>query len=503
MDRFNGMFAFVILDQNKRQLFAVRDRFGVKPLYYFDGPNAMYLASEIKQIRTSPDFKFDLNVSIARKFLATGSVDQSDETFYTNIKSLPCGHYMMMDLSREDNKFSIHQWYELKIQQWEGSYEGAVDRFRQLLTEAVDLRLRSDVTVGSCLSGGLDSSSIVCIAADLLKAKGEYAGLETVTACYESAKYDEWKFALEVIKKTEAHPHRTFPSFRQLQEEVDRFIWHQDEPTGSTSQFSQWAVFKATHDAGLKVMIDGQGADEQLAGYSGNDIPFYAGLMKKAHFMSVLEEARSYKKENGAMPKGFLLSAAQLAMGKTLTSMLPARLKVTNIPNVDFVHNGEPARMYMEPAHSLQENLLRQLYMEPLPALLRYEDHNSMAWSVESRTPFMDYRLIEFTLGLPERFVYRNGIRKRILRDAMHNILPSAIEKRTDKMGFVTPEELWLKNEGKSWFISEIDIACKEFDGIILNGKATRQYLDEMQTGSRKFDFVPWRILCFNKWFNL
>jgi asparagine synthase (glutamine-hydrolysing) len=157
----------------------------------------------------------------------------------------------------------------------------------------------------------------------------------------------------------------------------------------------------------------------------------------------------------------------------------------------------------MEPAHSLQENLLRQLYMEPLPALLRYEDHNSMAWSVESRTPFMDYRLIEFTLGLPERFVYRNGIRKRILRDAMHNILPSAIEKRTDKMGFVTPEELWLKNEGKSWFISEIDIACKEFDGIILNGKATRQYLDEMQTGSRKFDFVPWRILCFNKWFNL
>ncbi len=502
LDRFNGMFAFVILDYNKQMLYAVRDRFGVKPLYYFKGANAVYLASEIKQIRTSPDYKFELNEPIARKFLATGSTDHSDETFYKNIQSLPCGHYIEMDLSKDGNDFKIKQWYTLKPKKWVGTFDEAVAEFRRLLIDAVKLRLRSDVTVGSCLSGGLDSSSIVCIAADLLKEKGDYAGQETVTACYDAAKYDEWKFAEEVIKKTNARPHQTFPSFQQLQQEIDAFIWHQDEPTGSTSQFSQWAVFKATHDAGLKVMIDGQGADEQLAGYGGNDVSFYTGLMKAGQFADILEESKSYKKETGTFPKSFLLAAAQLTFGKGVTAMLPKKLRINNMPPVQFVHNTEPAYMYAEPAHSLQANLFRQLYNEPLPALLRYEDHNSMAWSVESRTPFMDYRLLEFTMGLPARYLLKNGVRKHILRAAMHGIIPEAIENRRDKMGFVTPEELWLKTEGKSWFNAEIDKACKQFGGKILDTAHTKKYLEDMIDGKIKFDFAPWRIICFSKWYN-
>src|SRR5690606_16488604 len=148
-------------------------------------------------------------------------------------------------------------------------------QLKQLLIDAVRLRLRSDVKVGSALSGGLDSSSIVCIMANLLQEKGDFAGLETVTACFENTRFDEWNFAQEVVKKTNATAHRTFPSFAAMLDELDVFLWHQDEPNGSTSQFSQWMVFKASHDAGLKVMIDGQGADEQLAGYSGNDLPLY------------------------------------------------------------------------------------------------------------------------------------------------------------------------------------------------------------------------------------
>ncbi len=502
LDKFNGMFAIVMLDYRNEKLYAVRDRFGVKPIYYFDGANALYLASEIKQIRTSPDYKFELNEPIARKFLATGSVDQSDETFYKNIKSLECGHYISMDLSKDGNAFEIVKWYTLVPKPFSGTFEQAKDEFRRLLTDAVALRLRSDVTVGSCLSGGLDSSSIVCIAADLLKAKGDYAGQETVTACYDAAKYDEWKFAEEVIKKTNAHPHKTFPSFTQLKNEIDVFLWHQDEPTGSTSQFSQWAVFKATYDAGLKVMIDGQGADEQLAGYGGNDIPFYTGLMKKGQFGAIIEEAKAYKAANGSYPKGFIIAAMQLTYGKIATALLPGNVDVTKIPVVDFVKNTEPAKMYNTHAVSLQENLMRQLYREPLPALLRYEDHNSMAWSVESRTPFLDYKLVEFTMGLPERYVYKNGIRKHILRESMHNIIPEAIENRRDKMGFVTPEELWLKEEGKDWFNAEIEKACKQFDGTILEASNVRKYVADMMAGKRKFDFVPWRIICFNKWYS-
>ena len=499
LDKFNGMFAFVILDHNKKELYAVRDRFGVKPLFYYKGRNALYLASEIKQIRTSPDYTFQLNEPTARQFLATGAVDHTENTFDKAVRHLPCGHYIYMDLSKDSGEFEIKKWYTLEPQKWTGSYEQAVIQFRKLLTDAVGLRLRSDVTVGSCLSGGLDSSSIVCIAADLLKAKGDFAGQETVTACFDSAKYDEWKFAEEVIKKTNAHPHQTFPSFQQLVKEVESFIWHQDEPTGSTSQFSQWDVFKKTHEVGLKVMIDGQGADEQLAGYGGNDLPYYAGLLQQFKLSAMMEEARTYKKEHGAWPIGFISGAIELKLGKGMAGLMPGKLRIKTGETIDWLTNAEPANMYAMPAKSLQENLLRQLYMEPLPALLRYEDHNSMAWSVESRTPFMDYRLVEFTMGLPARYVYKNGVRKTILRDAMQNIIPDAITNRRDKMGFVTPEELWLKGEGKEWFLKAIAYTCSQFKNMI-NEKKLMTHVNDIISGKEKFTFMPWRVAALGIW---
>ncbi len=500
LDKFNGMFAFVILDHRKKELYAVRDRFGVKPLYYYKGTNALYLASEIKQIRTSPDYKFTLNEPIARQYLATGAVDHTDNTFDTQIKHVPEGHYLYMDLSGNAGDFQVKKWYTLIPKQWKGTYDDAVVQFRDLLTDAVSLRLRSDVKVGSCLSGGLDSSSILCIAAELLKKKGDFAGQETVTACYDAAKYDEWNFAEEVIKKTNAHPHRTFPSFGQLQDEINDFLWHQDEPTGSTSQFSQWAVFKATHEAGLKVMIDGQGADEQLAGYGGNDLPLYAGLLGKRRLPALLDEARNYKREHGVWPIGFLLGALQLNLGESFSNLLPRKARINNAPKINWLREEEPASIYKSPARSLRENLLRQIYGEPLPALLRYEDHNSMAWSVESRTPFMDYRLVEFTLGLPEDFIYKRGRRKTILREAMHNIIPPAIENRKDKMGFVTPEELWLKGEGKEWFLNGLENTIKLLPGLFNEAKVKQLFADTIDE-KIPFDFTIWRIFSFGKWY--
>ena len=502
MDKFNGMFAFVILDHHKKELYAVRDRFGVKPLYYYHGANALYLASEIKQIKTSPDYTFELNGSIAGRFLASGVSDHTTETFDTKIKQVSPGHYLFIDLAGNESVPRTEKWYSLTPKRWKGSHADAAQQLRELLTDAIRLRLRSDVKVGSCLSGGLDSSSIVCIAAELLKASGDFAGQETVTACFENAKYDEWKFAQEVIKKTNAHPHRVFPSFGNLQEEIGGFLWHQDEPVGSTSVFSQWMVFKRSHEAGLKVMIDGQGADEQLAGYNGNDLPLYAGLIRKGRFMAVLDEAQHYKKEKGVWPRGFLIAAVQLNMGERVSSLLPQKLRITKKNVVEWLHHADIGNVYGLPAKTLQEGLIRQIYSEPLPALLRYEDHNSMAWSVESRTPFMDYRLVEFNLGLPERFIYKRRTRKLVLRDAMHNILPAAIENRKDKMGFVTPEEVWLKGEGREWFLDGIEKACIQFDGHLLNAHEVRRYVAAIIAGKREFDFVPWRIFCFHRWYN-
>lgn len=499
LDKFNGMFAFSILDYNKQELFVVRDRFGVKPVFYYNGSKALYLASEIKQIRTCPEYKPNINEKVVRQYLATGAVDHTYDTFDKEIKYLPQGHYMYLDLKKPGTEFNLVKWYTLQPKKWTGSFDGAVKELRSILIDAVKLRLRSDVPVGSCLSGGLDSSSIVCIAADLLEQSGDHAGQETVTARYESAKHDEWQFAKEVIEKTHARPHQTFPSFKQLQQEVASFIWHQDEPTGSTSQFSQWAVFKCTHDVNLKVMIDGQGADEQLAGYGGNDLAFYIGLLEDGKYGDVLEEAKAYKKEHGRYPIGFIGNAINLAFKSGIGGMIPNKLKFKKEAPISWIKGEEPASIYDAPAHSLNENLLRQLYQEPLPALLRYEDHNSMAWSVESRTPFMDYRLVEFTMGLPARYLYKNGIRKHVLREAMKGILPEAIEKRRDKMGFVTPEELWLKGEGKQWFLDGIDYTCKHFAHIIDDTKL-KQEVTEIISGKKPFTFMPWRIVALGIW---
>jgi asparagine synthase (glutamine-hydrolysing) len=490
LHRFNGMFAFVILDYKKKQLYAVRDRFGVKPICYYQAPGSLYLASEIKQLRTAPGYSLQLDDDVARQYLGSGAVDYSEATFDKQVKYLKPGHYLQMSLDGDAHNFSIKQWYTLQPTEWRGNYSDAADKLREILIDAVDLRLRSDVPVGSCLSGGLDSSSIVCIVADLLKQKGETAGQETVTACYENARFDEWNFAKLVVEKTGSRSHRTFPSFRNLQDEAAHFIWHQDEPTGSTSQFSQWCVFKASHDAGLKVMVDGQGADEQLAGYGGNDISFYSGLMRKWQFAGLMSEALAYKKEKRRWPIGFLLNALKLNTGMQVPMQI-----------ADWLRPVQVASLHAVPAPNLQQNLLRQVYNEPLPALLRYEDRNSMAWSVESRTPFMDYRLLEFTLGLPERFVYHNGTRKAILRSAMTNVIPQAISDRRDKMGFVTPEEIWLRTDGRKWFEDGVAKTAAMFDGRLLDAKATTAHVQEMMDGKREFNFMPWRVLCLGVWY--
>lgn len=497
---FNGMFAIVLLDYHENKLYAVRDRFGVKPVYYYNGANSLYIASEIKQIRTAPGYKFNMSEPVARQFLATGVTDNTEHTFDTEVKQLPGGHYLTIDLTADAAKYVITKWYTLSPRKWTGSYDAAAERLKELLTDAVRLRLRSDVKVGSCLSGGLDSSSIVCIAAELLKAKGDFAGQETVTACFDIARYDEWGFAQEVIKKTNAHAHRTFPSFTQLKNELGAFFRHQDEPVASTSVFSQWAVFKATHEAGLKVMIDGQGADEQLAGYGGNDLPFYSGLLQKAHLFSLLGEVRAYKKEKGYWPTGFVLGALQLNAGNFFKGLLPEKLRVKDAPAVEWLRGNEPVTIHSNVARNLKENLLRQVYGAPLPGLLRFEDRNSMAWSVESRTPFMDYRLLEFTLGLPARYVYNNGVRKSVLRKAMHGTIPTDIENRKDKMGFVTPEEVWLKGEGKEWFLDAIDDTCNMFKHMIDEG-LLKKHVQDIIEGREAFSFLPWRVAALGIWY--
>jgi len=500
LNKLNGMFSFVILDpRGKGTLYAIRDRFGVKPLYYLQNDNYIVFASEIKQIRSLADYKLAINKQKVNSFLAQGIIDSDSETFDVNVIQVMGGEMAIVDLS--GNTLKIERWYHLTPKPWKGTEEEAVQKFRELLVESVRLRLRADVPVGSCLSGGLDSSSIVCIASDILNDMGDHSGQMTVTGCFADKRFDEWDFASQVVDKSKVQSHRIFPNFSGLKAQLDTILWHQDDPFPSSSMYSQWSVFGGAAEVGLKVMIDGQGSDEQLSGYGGNDLSLYAGLMKRGAFGELLNEIRYYKKEKKKYPIGFIIGAFQVIMPESINKLIPSKYKIVNTRTPDWLKAPANELKHKYPK-SLNESLHRQVLSSPLPSLLRYEDRNSMGWSIESRVPFLDYRFVEFTLGLPEKFVFKHGLRKAILRKAMKGLIPDNVLNRTDKMGFVTPEEVWLKEEGTEWFRAEI-LQTLDENPEYFNREKTIAMVEDMISGKARFTFTPWRIICFGRWMRM
>jgi len=499
LNRLNGMFAFTILDEKEGKLYAIRDRFGVKPLYYTNCKSYTAFCSEVKQLRVLPEYDFVLDEGNALDYLQYGFVDHNNLTFETGINQVGAGQIVEIDLAT--HKMETINWYELKPQSWNGNFDTACQKFSDLLLDSVTLRMRSDVPVGTALSGGLDSSTIVCLMRDVLNEQNPEYILKTVTSCFEDLKYDEWKFANEVIKRVGAEPYRVFPSFEKLENDMDKFIWHMDYPFGSTSQFSQWCVFEGAAKAGLKVMIDGQGADEQLAGYGGNDMALYTGLMGKFKLLTLIKEMVAYKKYHGRLPVGFLIGAIQNHIPQNFRNVIPNKYRVVNKNPHEWIKKNELVNNINRPK-SLQHSLNNQVKHMPLPSLLRYEDRNSMAFSIESRVPFMDYRLIEFTLGLPEEYVYNQGEKKHLLRRAFRGKVPDVILDRKDKMGFVSAEEQWLKNEGKNWFVEGIENMDAKLLELVDKNKALKMTID-MSKGVIKHNFSPWHIICLNRFLKM
>lgn len=494
LHKFNGMFSFVLLDSRKQKLHAVRDRFGVKPLYFTKTPGCLAFASEVKQLRTLPGFRFELDDQIAYDYLRYGLIDHTANTFDVGINQVMPGTMVTVDISTGDFKTST--WYVLEPNTWRGTEDEACERFYELLKDSVKLRMRSDVPVGSALSGGLDSSTIVCLMREVLTDQG--AGdhlIKTITSCQEDKKYDEWEYANEVINKVKADPHKVFPSFEKLLNDLEKMMWHMDYPFGSTSQFSQWCVFEGAAQQGLKVMIDGQGADEQLAGYGGNDMALYTGLMGGLKFVELSREVRSYRQYKGHWPTGFVIGALQYFMPEGMRKLVPNKYLVRKTSAQAWL-NGKGLKAFNSWPGSLRESLFNQVTKLPLPSLLRYEDRNSMAFSIESRVPFMDYRLIEFTMGLPENLVYRNGERKYILRKSFRDKVPDNILDRKDKMGFLSAEERWIKEDGKEWFVQQMD-ALQSGSGLIHLEQARDQF-NRVAEGKAGFNFELWRMINFS-----
>lgn len=499
INHFNGMWAFAIYDKAKKRIFCSRDRFGVKPLYYCSVGDYFAIASEIKQFSVIEGWKARLNLKRAYDFLVWGAYDHSDETLFQNVYQLVGGNNLIYNL--ENNSYKINKWYNLEAVRRDDkiTLPEATNSFRELLPDSVKIRLRSDVKIGSCLSGGLDSSSIVCIMNELLRESSSRDKQETVSACYSIGKYDEQNYINAVIQKTGAVSHRVFPNFEELQRVLDNIIFHHDEPFGSTSAFAQWEVFKNARKNNIIVMLDGQGADEILAGYHSFYSPFFIGFLKSFRFTRFFEEVSSCKELHRFSNRDITMMIKQNVIPLSVERYLRILL---NKPQHSWLElsNKEGDRLFEKHYHSIYEFSLSQILRTCLPAILHCEDRNSMAHSVESRVPFLDYRLIEFILKLPDEFKIKDGITKYVMREALKPILPATIYKRYDKMGFVTPENVWLR-EHHNWVLKELKETVGRSHRIV-NDNAITMYLNTFNS-NKSFDFTIWRIIAFGRWLKI
>lgn len=507
LQKFNGMFSFLIFDRQEKKVFAARDRYGVKPLYYWYSPHHfLAFASEIKQFTILPGWKAVLNKERAYDFLRWQISDATSETLFDGVYQLCGGEYVECEISELKNNLPVRRWYVFQPKQFQGTFEESVKQFHELFVDSVRLRLRSDVPFGYSLSGGIDSSSIVCVAEKCLglSVGKEGSVQKTFSACSEHKDYDEREFIDKVMKEARVEGHFVFPSFEGFLQVSKTLLWHMDEPFISSSIFAQWEIYKAMSQHGVIVALNGHGADELLAGYYHF---FYARFAELFGLFGVRKLWKEIKETTDVTHLGAFHYFRHI-MASFLPGFLHSSLsKMTGSADAgDFMLNKEilntktsSPEHYYKTRHSTVNQLSRvQLLYTSLPIQLHWVDRSSMAHSVESRQPFMDHRIVEFAAGLPGEYKLANGVTKKVLREAMEGIVPEDVRRRKDKMGFVTPEELWFRTQLSEKFLSLLRQSVEQSRGVLRENVLA--YAESVMKGKKPFSFLFWRLMMFGQW---
>jgi asparagine synthase (glutamine-hydrolysing) len=484
LHEINGMFAFIAWDGEAQRLVAARDRFGLKPLYVYKDATRLAFASEIKQFFALPGVAARLNVACGLDFLLGGLTDHTAETMFEGVYRLPAGTTMCLELSRwrpGDPLPPARRWYELPAP---GSVDlgeaEAAARFRELFIDAVRIRWPHEAARALCLSGGLDSAAVACaIALEIEGRRNRHEGkaLTTFKAFFDDPTYDEPHLFRSVLERTAAVSHACHCGGRDALELVDRLVWHLDEPYSRASLAAQWKLFEQAAGLGIRFTLDGQGADELLAGYRS---------MVKAY-----EDYLTGAREGGTPPGGSSRAPGAHSAGAPGRAWLAAEWRAM----AERRHPRHPRL----PLRDLGELCRDRIYQGDLPMMMRHNDRIGMAHGVETRVPFMDHRVVDLCLGLGSRYKIVNGQTKYLLRRALGQLIPQAVLRSSYKGSYSQLEEGWLRGAIAAELLAAVAETAGEWSGLF-DRRGIRRLLRDPARAGKETLMLLWRILCFGAW---
>lgn len=495
LPRFNGMWALAIYDRQNKSLFVSRDRYGIKPFYYYSDNNCFVFASELSALLKACPQKPGANNQAIFDYLIFNRTDHNELTFFEGIKKLQhgCNLVIIKSIIGKPN-INIIPWYRLRPEVLNTEPFRSAEEFRQLFTDAVELRLRSDVAVGVCLSGGLDSSSIVSI---LLK-ENKKRDLTTFSAVYGHGQYgDEREFISEFSSKIDTM-YYTSPDAQTLCADLNDFIRAHGEPIPSTGVYAQYKVMELARKH-VVVTLDGQGADEMLAGYHYFFGFFFKDLLHRKRLPLLVSEIAHYIHNHRSLYG--LQTFAYFLLPKSVRTK--ARLDEKGYLRHEFAKaysDGNTIAGNLYGANSLHDALLDHFEYK-LEHLLKWEDRNSMWFSLEARVPFLDHRLVEKTLALPEDQIIHHGMTKYILRQAMQGVLPEKIRLRRDKIGFDTPQDEWFRSPQFQKIVKEVLTSESLVERRLIDNHKALQLYQRHLDGQINIAKEIWKWLHLELWF--
>jgi asparagine synthase (glutamine-hydrolysing) len=499
VERFNGMFALAIWDERKKLLFCARDRFGEKPFYYYKDDSQFLFASEIKALFEEATVPREPNYQTLARYLQYNETDTNEDTFFKHIRSLPAAH----TLTWKEGILSVRRYWQLAdekpaVQKSEPEW---IEEFLALLKDSVRLRLRSDVAVGTCLSGGLDSSAIICLMTQLVEEP-----ISAFSVVYDEEGFSERPFMQAMADALPLRAYRVTPNGEDLFDTLKRIVWHNDEPSSSTGQYSQWHVMKLAAEKGVTVILNGQGGDELMGGY-WRYLPTYTRelMMQGRWRQAALEINGDIRLHNGSLPQSFKQVFYPMTPGflrKAYARTVSTQERADEFLSPDFLtsytQNGNGKARLMK---TLREHLIIDLTVKSVPYLVHHEDRCSMAFSREIRLPFLDHRLVERSFQMPSDLKIRNGVTKYILRKALTGQgMPETVLNRQDKKGYPTPVGKWFKTVAREEVREILSSTSFKQRGIVNADNALKSFALHCQ-GRGDFTLHMWQWINTELWF--